>query len=56
MYSMSTGCDGLPGHSLILLSKKSLGDGRCGPIGCVLTLSSRSSIGSFVFYMVTVLF
>ena len=48
MFSMSSGHDGLPGHSSILLSKISLGDGRCGPIGCVLIFSSRSSIGSFV--------
>ena len=47
MFSMSTGCDGLPGDSSILLSKISLSDGRCGPIGCVLIFSSRFLIGSF---------
>ena len=47
MFSMSIGCDGLPGHSSVLLSKISLGEGRCGPTGCVLIFSSRSSTGSF---------
>ena len=47
MFSMSTGCDGLPGHSSVLLSNISLGEGRCGPIGCVLIFSSRPSINSF---------
>ena len=42
MFSMSTGCDGLPEYSSVLLSKISLGEGRCGPIGCVLIFSSRS--------------
>ena len=45
---MLTGCDGLPGHSSVLLSKISLGEGRCGSIGCVLIFNRRSSIGSFV--------
>ena len=43
MFSMSTECDGLPGHSSVLLSKISLGEGRCGPIGCVHISNSRSS-------------
>ena len=47
MFSMSVGCDGPPGHSSVLLSKISLGDGGCGPIGYVLIFSSRSSIGNF---------
>ena len=47
MSSMLIGCDGLPGRSSVLLFNISLGDGRCGPIGCVLMLSSRSSIDSF---------
>ena len=46
MSSMLIGCDGLPGRSSVLLCNISLGDGRCGPIGCVLMLSSRSSIDS----------
>ena len=47
MSSMLTGCDGFPGCSSVLLCNISLGDGRCGPIGCVLMLSSRSSIDCF---------
>ena len=47
MFSMLTGCGSLPGHSSILLSKISLGDGRCGPNGCVLIFSSASLICSF---------
>ena len=47
MSSMLTGCDGLPGRFSVLLCNISLGDGRCGPIGCVLMLSSRSSIDCF---------
>ena len=47
MSSMLTACDGLPGHSSVLLCNISLGDGRCGPIGCVLKLSSRSFTNCF---------
>ena len=47
MFSISTGCDGLPGCSSILLCKISLAEGRCGPIGCVLIFSRRSSIDCF---------
>ena len=47
MSSMLTSCDGLPGQFSVLLCNISLGDGRCGPIGCVLMLSSRSSIDCF---------
>ena len=36
---MSTGCEGLPGHSSILLWRISLGDGKCGPISCDMMLS-----------------
>ena len=44
MSFMLTGCDGFPGRSSVLLCNISLGDSRCGPIGCVLMLSSGSSI------------
>ena len=47
MSSMLTGCNGFPGRSSVLLCNISLGDGRCGPIGCVLMLSSRSSTDCF---------
>ena len=47
MSSMLTGCDGFCGCSSVLLCNISLGDGRCGPIGCVLMLSSRSSTDCF---------
>ena len=41
---MSTGCEGLPGCSSVLLWRISLRDGKCGPTGCALMLGGRSFI------------
>ena len=42
---MSTGVDSFPGRASIQLWRISHGDGRFGPIGCVLIFRRMSSIG-----------
>ena len=42
---MSTGVDSFPGHASMQW-RISYGEGRFGPIGCVLTFRRMSSIGS----------
>ena len=43
---MSTGVDSFPGHASMWLWKISHGEGRFGPIDCVLIFRRMSSIGS----------
>ena len=43
---MSTGVDSFPGHASVQLWRISCGDGRFGPIDCVLIFRRMSSIGS----------